>query len=520
MNVVRFHTPKGISECSFDAPIRVAELLQTHTHPVEQPCAGQGKCGKCQVHITGALSAPDETERRVLTEHELQQGIRLACRAIAEGDVEVWLKESTEEDIITHFMLPDLPVTTDAEGVGLAIDIGTTTLAAYLYDLHTHELLAVRSMPNPQRAFGADVTSRLKAALEGQGEQLRQAITEAIREMVVSALTEANCREAALHSAVITGNTAMLYLLMGQEPSSIAFVPFEPVTRMGIHVPGDTVGLFPHTRVWLPECISAYVGADVTCALLYAASRPEYRHKPVLMADIGTNGEMVLATETKLYTCSTAAGPAFEGAGIRFGMTAREGAIHRVDVTDGELVFKALGNVLAVGICGSGLVDAIAALRQLEIIDETGRIDTAAPGVEMLDGQPAYRFPGSDVLLTQADVRAVQLAKSALCAGMLTLLDVAGLSCEELRVLQLAGGFGSCIRPETAEMIGLIPAGMAKRTVHLGNAAGAGAAMMLLSFDMKQQSGKHIRRQESVELSSSSVFTGRFMDCMMLGSCE
>ncbi len=524
MSILRIHLRGEVTEAHFQAPLGMDQLLQLHHSPAESPCAGQGTCGKCRVRMTGVLSPATDVERRLLRPEERRQGLRLACQAVALGDVEVWLEAARPEAILTRFTLPALPDYTAASGVGLAIDVGTTTLAAYLYDMQSRSLLAVRAKPNPQRAFGADVTSRLKAALEGEGEALRLAITGTLCDLAQALLADGHRSANQLHQAVVTGNTAMLYLLTGQEPASIAYAPFEPATRLGLEVPGDAVGLPAHTRAFLPACISAYVGADITCAMLYAAARPEHVRKPVLLADIGTNGEMALFTGTRILTCSTAAGPAFEGAGIRFGMTAQAGAISRVDVREDSLAFTVLGDAAARGLCGSGLVDAIAALRTLEVIDETGRMHmgghSLAPCMETLDGQPTFRFPGTAVLLTQADIRAVQLAKSAICAGMLTLLETAGLSCQALGAVQLAGGFGSCIRPETAQAIGLLPAGTAARTFSLGNAAGAGAAMMLLSPACKAQGAIVSAAQESIDLSTSSAFAAHFMDCMLLDTCE
>ncbi len=521
MSIIWIHTPGGDTEISFIAPASLAELLRHHGHPVEQPCGGHGQCGKCRVRATGALSAPDEAERRSLSESNLRRGVRLACRTEVLGDAEVWPEATGAEAIMTGFTLPSLP--DHAEGVGLAVDVGTTTLAAYLYDLNDHRLLSVQSMPNPQRTFGADVISRLKAALEGRKEALRRAITGAIHTMATAALQAAARPEESLAHAVITGNTAMMYLLTGLDPSSIAFAPFKPASTMGQEAAGNALGLFPHTRVWLPECLSAYVGADITCAMVYAATRPEFTETPLLLADIGTNGEMALFTGERSLTCSTAAGPAFEGAGIRCGMTAREGAICQVELREGRINCRTVGDVHPTGLCGSGLVDAVAILREMEVIDETGRMAMTghplASCMETEDGQPAFRFPGTEVLLTQADVRALQLAKSAICAGMLTLLDAAGLSPADVRTFQLAGGFGSCIRPETAEAIGLIPSGFAAKTHALGNGAGAGAAMMLLSERARAEGAAIRQRQTTVELSTSPVFQEAFMDCMLLEAC-
>lgn len=504
---------------AFTPPQRLNALLKQGGLSVDQPCGGRGKCGKCRVRAAGALRPAEPSELAKLTDADRDGGIRLACMAVAEGDVEITLLDVSSEKIMTGFALPDLKGQAWGEGLGLAVDIGTTTLAAYLYDLDCAQLLAVESCPNPQRAFGADVTSRLKASMEGEREALQARITDALSQMTQALLDRAGRKGEPLHCAVVTGNTAMLYLLTGREVSSIAFAPFEPSTRFGDFVDASAIGLPAPTQVYLPRCSAAYVGADITCAMLYAGflSNESPCGAPRLLVDIGTNGEMALCAGGHIYTCSTAAGPAFEGAGIRYGMTARDGAICRASFDGQRMQWQSLGG-RATGICGSGLVDAIAALLDAGALDDSGCLQVSGHALEAcmteLDGQPAFRFEGSDVFLTQADVRAVQLAKAAICAGILVLLDAAGVAVEDVAALELAGGFGSCIRPETAARIGLIPESLASRAHVLGNAAGAGASMMLLSRRCLQADALVDSRCTTIELSSNADFSDAFVDCM------
>lgn len=258
----------------------------------------------------------------------------------------------------------------------------------------------------------------------------------------------------AIDSVVLTGNTAMLYLLTERHPASIVAAPFAMDCGFGQFVAPQALALplSPDCRVYLPACLSAYVGADITTALLAAGFYREGRvpaGPPRLLVDIGTNGEMALAADGRLLCCSTAAGPALEGAGIHQGVMARTGAIYRVRLEGLTMVCDVLGGGEAQGICGSGLVDAVAALCEAGVIQDTGLIDEESHAftayVEECDGQPAFRLPGTAVRLTQKDIRAVQLAKSAICAGMRTLIAEAGLQAEAIAELVVAGGFGSRI---------------------------------------------------------------------------
>ncbi len=514
--IATIHGRHGTIRREFDAPVTLSALLDAHHAAVDQPCGGQGKCGKCRVKVLGALSPVSAQEKKLLPAQQRADGVRLACLASALWDVEIWLERQGQERILTQFSLPALTGKPWSQGLGIAVDIGTTTVAAYLYDLQWRNTLAVTSCTNPQRPMGADVVSRLKASLEGQGPDLKEKITSALGALCQELLQQAGREAQDLTAAVITGNTAMLYLLTGREVSSIAFAPFVPNTTFGQFVPGAQVGLPPHVQAWLPECISAYVGADITCAALYSGL---CRHRePVLLADVGTNGEMILSANGKMYTCSTAAGPAFEGAGISQGMTAQEGAISRVDFDGETFTYQVIGHGEAKGLCGSGLVDAVAALIRAAAIDETGRLQMTGHALERhmsrKNNEVSFIFPGSAVSLTQSDIRAVQLAKAAICAGILVLIEEAGIIPGQVDQVLIAGGFGSSIRPEAAEAIGLIPPGFASRTHAIGNAAGAGAAMMLLSDETRKAGARLAAACQTVELSTHPFFSDAYIDCM------
>jgi uncharacterized 2Fe-2S/4Fe-4S cluster protein (DUF4445 family) len=347
----------------------------------------------------------------------------------------------------------------------------------------------------------------MEKAEGGQSEALRETITNCVRKLIASLRDGRDVRR-----AVITGNTAMLYLLYGYLPSSLLRAPFHMDRRFGCRVDPLPFGLPVDAHVYLPDCISAYLGADITTAMLAAGLFTDgktYSGPPVMLADIGTNGEIVLCADGKLFACATAAGPAFEGAGISQGMTARDGAIAHLTKNvqrgdDAAYSIEVIGNRPAVGICGSGIVDALALMLDTGALDETGALT---------DGGP-YRIPGTDVKITQADVRAVQLAKAAIHAGMRTLLHEAHLSLDQVDTLLIAGGFGSCIAPASAERIGLIPPGFAAKARAIGNAAGMGASMALLSPSALQDTKTASSAVQIIELASNSVFMNSYIECM------
>lgn len=512
---------QSVLTCDFTPPARLGDLLVAQGISIAMPCAGRGTCGKCRVLASGALMPPTDAERSALTDADIALGYRLACQATATGDVTVTVPQAQGADILTAGDFPDIVLAPWGTGLGMAVDIGTTTVAAFLYDLRTGTRLAVASMENPQAAFGADVISRLDKSIEGQGAALQRAIQDGIASLAASLCAQASVPVSDIHCAVLAGNTAMQYLLCGLSPVSITRVPFTLDEPFGLMTDPVPLGLPPDAKVFLPRCISAYVGADITMALLssrlYANGAPD-PGDPALLIDIGTNGEMVLCAQGRLLACSTAAGPAFEGAGIHQGMTAREGAIVHVTLDGAGMHCQTIGDT-ATGICGSGLIDAVAAMLDAGILDETGMMETEghayADYMEEYKDQPAFRLPGTQVILIQADIRAVQLAKSAIHAGILALLDAAGLATGDVRRLLIAGGFGSSIVPAAAERIGLIPKGYAAISQAIGNAAGSGACMTLLSSTVLEYSNAASRACETIELAANDVFMDQFVEQMM-----
>ena len=488
---------------SVPAGTALKDVLRSESS-LPMPCGGHGKCGKCRVFVAGSVNAPTDEERRLLSEKELASGVRLACRVVLNGEARIRTQEAVSGvRIVSEGVLPAYEPAPFFTQYGAAIDIGTTTLAAALYD-PSGALLAKTSRMNPESRWGADVISRMEAARAGKRDEIAAVIRGALSDMLGILALEAGVTASAIDAIVITGNTVMLSFLYNEDTEPLTHAPFIANRLFGETVTAAFLGLtgpLPETKVCLPPCAAGFVGADISCAVLSSGLLSS--DETAVLVDIGTNGEMVLSHGGELYACSTAAGPAFEGAGISMGMNGGDGAVDRVWLKeDGALEAHVIGEGEAKGICGSGLVDAVACLLKNETLDETGR----------LEEDPAVILP--PVRLTGKDIRMVQLAKSAIHAGMRTLIGAAGLTPKDVRCLYIAGGFGNYLDIENAAAIGLIPEELKKNVRILGNAALSGASLLLLSKGLQEDVRTLAERIRIVELSANPVFADEYMERM------
>ena len=504
---------------------RVSEL-----HLSELPCGGHGKCGKCKVKAIGELSPLTEAERKMLTKDEIKSGIRLACYTFILGKCSVEkLPDTDNSSVLTAGEKAEISLSPAFRSLGVAIDVGTTTVAARLIT-PSGEALSEYGSNNPQSVFGADVVSRIEAHLSGNGAALSDLIVSEINKAIFSLCERAQRSASEIDAVSITGNTVMLYLLTNTSPEPLSHAPFTLTRRFGETLRASELNIsavLPNTEIYLPPCISAFVGADTVCAILTAAPRSEevalWRNsadrnhtdnseilisylenkKISVLADIGTNGEMALWKDGRLYVCSTAAGPAFEGVGISRGMRGEAGAIDKVTVVNGKLSANVIGGGEPKGICGSGLVDAVAALLDTEDIYETGYLE---------DGEVTVLPP---VTLTDKDIRAVQLAKSAISAGIRTLINEAGIKSDDVTSLFIAGGFGNYLNKVSAGRIGLLPPELVEKTENIGNAALIGTEMLLLNKSLRNKAKELSEKAVTVELSTSKYFSDCFISGML-----
>ncbi len=472
-------------ELIFEGTPILGDLLGTDA---QHPCGGRGVCGKCAVEVSGCVSESNDAEKKA--------GTRLSCQVVLLGDAEVVLPDKKVMEQIETSGGDALTASAPMEGrLGAAIDIGTTTMALRLYDLKTGAQIGDSAMLNPQTSIAADVMGRIGAALNGSLETLQQQVQSAIRTLIDEACAKAGKPANEVDSLVVTGNTTMLYLLTGRNPESLSHAPFEADCLFGL-----TEMLLDRTCC-LPACMNAFVGADITCALLESGQCE--RDEVSLLCDIGTNGEIALWKNGELFVTSTAAGPAFEGAGISCGCSSVRGAIDRVWAEDGALHIHTIGEAEAVGICGSGLIDAIAASLSLELIDETGAMDDDE--IELAPG----------VALQPKDVRAVQLAKAAIAAGIETLLETANVSLSEVSTLYIAGGFGNHLDVNSAAAIGLIPEELSSRVKAIGNASLAGASRLLLDQNAMRSAQEIAEKSQHVNLGGNPKFNEHYIDQML-----
>lgn len=458
-------------------------------HGIEFPCGGEGICGGCGVRVLAGSLPATRADREHFSAQQVEEGWRLACEARAGGPLVLECGQWNME------VLGDSSCVAPAgkHGLGIAIDVGTTTVVAQMIDLGSGNALGVETMLNPQAAFGSDVMSRIRAALEGADltSPIRAALGEAIGKLAAG-------REDEIAEVVLVGNTVMHHLFAGLDVEPLAHVPFASpalgerrfcARELGWRVREDCAIRFA-------RCIGGFVGADILAGIV--ATGMTGRDDLAALIDLGTNGEIAIGNRRCVICASTAAGPAFEAGAIRMGMRAVTGAVAHVALSDGSMRATVIGDAAPRGICGSGLVDAVAAGLRSGAILPSGRVTN---GTKM--------FPvAGPVVLWQADIRELQLAKGAIAAGFRLLLKHLNARVEDLKSVYLAGAFGNYVQIESAISIGLLDA--PKRLIQAaGNTALRGAKMLLL-----QKEAPALPAIEHISLAADADFQEEFAACM------
>ena len=465
---------------------------------VEFPCGGKGSCGGCRVRLLEGQVEPVEVEREYFSKEEIEEGWRFACRIQTRQDLRIHL-EQWDAPILESHGDAEL-VSTD--GFGVAIDLGTTTIVAQLLDLSTGRVLGVAKSLNPQAIHGSDLMHRIDYARNDAGfNELMQSVRQRIG-MLIKQLIEANSIDTGVFARiVVVGNTAMHHLFCGLQVSSLVKAPFE----------SDFTGLQKLTvdqlqwrdmgkpDVWSLPFIGGFVGGDILAGIV--ATKMHQKDQITLLVDIGTNGEIVLGNRERILCASTAAGPAFEGGGVKNGMYAATGAIDAVEIIQGQLSCHVIGGKSAKGICGSGLVDAVAACLNLGLIEPSGRIASKQKEIALT----------RRVTITQHDIRQLQLAKGAIAAGIQVLLDEYGIDNTAISLVSLAGAFGNYINVESAIRIGLLPLD-ASVIKPVGNTALQGAKMVLGYSDQQGECAEIMAIIEHKPLGESATFQQRFIE--------
>lgn len=496
---IKIGTEKRIIEAQKGQTILEA-LQAAGITSVHAPCGGRGRCGKCTVTVEGR-------GEMLACMTAVSEGM---CVSISDGAVSDGSSVIAEDG--TGYQYP--PDGKDA--LVAACDIGTTTVVCHLIDGKTGKKLATTSAPSAQRGFGADVLSRIQAAAAGNLKLLQRQITGQISEML-NGMMEQEGLTGEIALLAVSGNTVMCHLLTGISPEPIGVTPFMPQEYFGRIFSGNEIGI-PVKEVYIAPAVAGYLGGDITSDLLVVM--PEHGQEETLLLDIGTNGEMALGSGESYVCCATAVGSAFEGAELTMGMPAAAGAVSHVYLDARRLRVEVIGDTEAVGICGSGLLDALAVFLRMGLLDHTGMLkDQNSVSVAYrkylgeYEGQKCVWLTPK-VCLTQEDIRDLQLAKAAFAAGMKILLKERGISCQQIRRVVLAGGFGSYLDRESAAAIGLIPRELLPVTESVGNAAGEGAVCAALSRTARDDLNQIRQSMHYIELASHPDFSDAYMQEM------
>ncbi len=574
------------------------QLLLENDIFVDNPCNGNGSCGKCKVRVLeGNLPPLSPTERKLLKEDEINADIRLSCLVVPKEDItiEILQKERKHKILTTGYVpefefnptiskkifeikMPTLEkqspfedslcealgskkvnwkllrdyessygtvtgVFNDSELIaleagdtteflyGVAIDIGTTTVVAALIDMNNGEELATASRINPQKKFGLDVLTRITYELEhpeGSKEELQKTIVEAINEMVEELCSEGKVKKENIYEISIAANCTMMHFLLGVDATSIGKSPYAPIFTKAKNISASDLGIKAAkcARVYCLPSVSSYIGADIVAGAYVCELHKAEEN--ILFIDIGTNGEIVLSKGGRLLSCSCAAGPALEGMNISSGMRAAEGAVEGVEITENGIDLKVIGEEDPIGICGSGILAVVKELLRTGIVKNNGAFikkeqleesDYRYKMIQLNGNKREFILKGTSeqLLITQGDVRQVQLAKGALLSGFYALLKQAKIDMGELDKVMIAGQFGAHLPADSLVGTGILPEEVKNKLVYVGNSSKTGAYMALMSVKVKKEIEELAGEMEYMELGASEGYEKLFSQCLLFG---
>ncbi len=503
------------------------DLIKDTTILVNLPCGGEGRCGGCRVTVREGAPPPTPEELKLIPKEKILEGVRLACRLIVTADMVVEVPASARV-AGTGSSWDEVRVLSDRtpspDRLCLAVDLGTTSIAAALVDQESGEILAHASALNPQAAFGADVISRINAVIKDRSALARQQTLAggAILALLGKLSGRLGVSPGSVKEMTVAGNPTMEHLLLGKDPTAIAYAPFTPSFLTPQRRAASEMGLGADTAsVWVFPILSGYVGGD-TVAFVWSA-RIHETDEMILGLDIGTNGEIVLGNRKRLLACSTAAGPAFEGSHIKDGMRADLGAIEGVTIHNGAVSLAVKGGGHPRGICGSGLFDAVSEMRRNGLIDRSGKITADSASAELreriarVDGSARFVLssdPPGSVGINQKDIREIQLAKGAMRAGVEVLLSEMGIGWADIDRVLVAGAFGNYLKADSIVGVGMLPASLSKGIVFVGDAALSGAIEAARSVEARKGIEDLARAMSYVELSSDRRFNDLFISSL------
>lgn len=571
------------------------EILLAQKIFMDNPCNGKGVCGKCRIKIlNGELTEPTETERKLLKQEELDEGIRLSCLVKPKRDLEVELLEKERKhEVLTSGYVPEFTFDIDIrkqvmeihkptledqtsyedqiknqtggelqfrslksakfqagkitvvlqgsqviqieEGdtteslYGVAIDIGTTTVVCALVDMRTGKELAYASMINAQKHFGLDVLTRISYELEHPEdgtEKLQKAIVDSINDMIEDTCNQVGISRKEIYEIAVGANCTMMHMLLGVDATSIGKAPYAPMFVRARNIKASEIGIraAEGARLYCLPSVSAYIGADIVAGSYVCELKKEKGN--VLFIDIGTNGEIVLSNKGRLLCCSCAAGPALEGMNISSGMRAAEGAIEDVKITKEGIQLKVIGDEEPTGICGSGILAVVKELLRVGLVRKEGAFIKLKQLAEsdyrykmlQLDGIKREFIVTEEpkkLLITQGDVRQVQLAKGAILSGFIALLNKADIKMEDLDKVLIAGQFGAHLPAESLIGTGILPEEVKDKLVYVGNSSKTGAYMALMSSKVKAEMEELASYMDYMELGATKGYERLFSDCLI-----
>ena len=522
--------PMGL-EIDAKAGIMLHEVCKQAGINLTTYCNGFDICGKCKVQIlTPKNSKISENDKKLIHETELKENYRLACGFKVESSMEIFIPENS--------LLKNIDGLIDTQNIvvncksnsnkyGLAIDLGTTTIAVSLMNCSTGEVCAVYSALNKQAVYGADVISRIDYSLKAQGlQQLHEAVIDTIEEAITYICERSSITRNKIEEVVVAGNTTMQHILLKEELSGLASLPFEPTIKTAQYVPAKKLDINLEAMVYIYPVIGGFVGGDtVACAM---ATKLFESKNTVLLIDIGTNGEVFLLHNEKMYAASAPAGPAFEGRGISCGMHGIAGAIEHLKITETKFLLEVISETEPKGICGSGLIDCTAEFLKFKMLDETGRVvdrEELKESPEYLNEAIIEEKNGNDILiysnknsqlkLTQKDFREVQLAKAAIAVSWNLLLNRAGINISDLDCVYMAGAFGNHLDPNNSSYLNLIPKIELQKIINIGNAASTGAKILLVNPEQRIIAENLAKQTEHIELAKEPDFMMVYAEQML-----
>ncbi|MGN0405551.1 MAG: ASKHA domain-containing protein [Bariatricus sp.] len=497
---------------------------------IDNPCSGKGICGKCRIRVlSGNVSELTDTEKSILRPEEIRQGIRLACltEVYDKAEVELLQKERKHE-VLTQGYMPEFERELWHEGYGVAIDIGTTTVVTALIDLTNGKEIANASMINAQKHYGLDVLTRITYEYEhpenGAG-QLQQAIVNSINAMIGEVCLEAGVCRNDIRKITVAANCTMMHMLLGVDARSIGRAPYKPEFTEAKRLSAGEIGIDAgeDAELYCLPHVSAYIGADIVAGTYVCELQKKKGN--VLFIDIGTNGEIVLANQGRLLCCSCAAGPALEGMNISSGMRAAEGAVEDVKIDEAGIHLKTIAGQSPAGICGSGILAVVKELLRNKMVKKTGVFIKKEELDEADYRYPMIRLNGTkrefilcrepELLVTQGDIRQVQLAKGAILSGFTALLNKAGIKMEELDQVMIAGQFGAHLPVDSLTGTGILPEVVKDKLVYVGNSSKTGAYMALMSEKIRKEMEELAEHMEYMELAETENYERIFTESMI-----